>query len=499
MAPPPSGPGRRTTQDFSRVRLHGDAAERDADRIAERLTGAPPPVRRASTSGWEPAAPSIPEDLVSSLGAGRPLDRASRGFFEPRLGRDLGDVRVHDGARAAESAHAIEAAAFTVGRDVVFGRDRYAPATGEGRRLLAHELAHVVQQGGEPRAVQREAIESCTTPESESITEAVTRAYADCSFAIELLARRPLPDAARQALWLALRTDSDSIADFAVRNLRSIRQRMINERFVCSHPRDAGYSDHCTGTTYAYVSETGAGRTRHNVGPVTICVPNFSRLAEHAKAGAIIHESAHLALNISDTGYFSKPDCLETSPEPRSTAQADSGTIGDNPVDRLNNADSYACLVYFLRYLPAAQRRDRAATYHGDNLAVRFRTAGILGGTRIYTQTNVPSEPTFYIDGAPPDAGFHFRWRLEAGGMSYRLESARSARDTWVLHEDNREVFVPSPVRRILGQNRARRGTIVCEVELFRPHQRHPAPILRRELPVTIEEGQDPDDPSLPL
>jgi len=66
--------------------------------------------------------------------------------MEARFGRDLGGVRVHTGPEAAASARALGAAAFTLGRDVVFAAGRYAPETASGRRLLGHELAHVVQQ-----------------------------------------------------------------------------------------------------------------------------------------------------------------------------------------------------------------------------------------------------------------------------------------------------------------------------------------------------------------
>jgi hypothetical protein len=66
--------------------------------------------------------------------------------MEEQLGHDLGDVRVHDGAAAARSAAALDAVAFTTGRDVVFGAGAYRPETARGRLLLAHELAHVVQQ-----------------------------------------------------------------------------------------------------------------------------------------------------------------------------------------------------------------------------------------------------------------------------------------------------------------------------------------------------------------
>lgn len=68
--------------------------------------------------------------------------------MEPRFGHDFSSVRIHSDAIAAESATAVNALAYTVGRDIVFAADRYAPATAAGRRLLAHELTHVVQQGG---------------------------------------------------------------------------------------------------------------------------------------------------------------------------------------------------------------------------------------------------------------------------------------------------------------------------------------------------------------
>lgn len=74
--------------------------------------------------------------------------------MEPRFGRDLGHVRVHEDERAAESARAVDALAYTVGSNIVFGRGQYAPETQTGRRLLAHELTHVEQQR-EPTAVQR--------------------------------------------------------------------------------------------------------------------------------------------------------------------------------------------------------------------------------------------------------------------------------------------------------------------------------------------------------
>jgi hypothetical protein len=95
------------------------------------------------------------------------LDAATRSSLEPRFGRDFGDVRVHTDAVAAESAAALNASAFTVGRDVVFGSGRYAPRTGEGMRLLAHELTHVIQQGTPSRRISRtQSVEAATEKEA---------------------------------------------------------------------------------------------------------------------------------------------------------------------------------------------------------------------------------------------------------------------------------------------------------------------------------------------
>jgi hypothetical protein len=88
--------------------------------------------------------PPIVHEVLRS--PGQPLDGETRAFMEPRFGHDFSHVRVHADSRARISARAVSALAYTVGRDVVFGAGRYAPATTEGRRLLAHELTHVVQQ-----------------------------------------------------------------------------------------------------------------------------------------------------------------------------------------------------------------------------------------------------------------------------------------------------------------------------------------------------------------
>jgi hypothetical protein len=111
----------------------------------------------------EPVAPSTVDDALRS--PGRPLDSSTRGFMESRFGQDFSQVRVHTDAKAAESARAVNARAFTVGRDVAFGEGQYAPQTSAGRRLLAHELTHVLHQGGVPK-VRRQTPASTSAPAS---------------------------------------------------------------------------------------------------------------------------------------------------------------------------------------------------------------------------------------------------------------------------------------------------------------------------------------------
>jgi len=89
--------------------------------------------------------PSIVHDVLRS--PGQPLDAATRSFMEPRFGHDFSRVHVHTDVKADESARAINALAYTVGGELVFRAGLYQPATSEGRKLVAHELTHLVQQG----------------------------------------------------------------------------------------------------------------------------------------------------------------------------------------------------------------------------------------------------------------------------------------------------------------------------------------------------------------
>src|ERR1051325_6834174 len=101
------------------------------------------------------------ESAVDSLSGGEPLPASALNFFEPRFGHDFSGVRIHTGSPAAESANAINARAYTRGKDIVFGEGQYSAGSTASQNLLAHELAHVVQQSAgrvQPTSVQRSVL-----------------------------------------------------------------------------------------------------------------------------------------------------------------------------------------------------------------------------------------------------------------------------------------------------------------------------------------------------
>jgi Domain of unknown function (DUF4157) len=123
--------------------------------------------------------PPIVHDVLRS--PGHPLDEATRAFMEPRFGHDFSRVRVHTDVPAARAARAVTALAFTVGSNIVFGPDQYAPRTKEGQRLLAHELTHVVQQtaGGRNRGTVSRVPEPDNALQNTSDTTLKLRVLAD--------------------------------------------------------------------------------------------------------------------------------------------------------------------------------------------------------------------------------------------------------------------------------------------------------------------------------
>ena len=102
--------------------------------------------QRKETNNDVTSSSTQTEDYINTLSGGKPLSKNERGFFEPRMGYDFSDVKIHTGADAAKSAQSINALAYTTGNNIVFNEGQFSPDTDNGKRLLGHELTHVVQQ-----------------------------------------------------------------------------------------------------------------------------------------------------------------------------------------------------------------------------------------------------------------------------------------------------------------------------------------------------------------
>jgi hypothetical protein len=200
-----------------------DPLEHEAERVATQVmrmppSGASPPrcacggtpgpdgecpscrAKRLARMAIAPAAPTLREAPPSVDAAvasrGTPLDTPTREFFEPRLGVDLGAVRVHDDGSAQASARDVAARAYTVGSDIVLGAG-YRPGSEAGRALLAHELAHVVQQRAARPRVQRQpapgAATVTTAPAKGGVTiriKAATRISGSDVYVLTVMAGR---------------------------------------------------------------------------------------------------------------------------------------------------------------------------------------------------------------------------------------------------------------------------------------------------------------------
>lgn len=182
------------------------------------------------------------EGYIQSLpGNGKPLGEKEKSFFEPRIGYDFSNVKIHTGADAARSAQSIGALAYTTGNDIVFGEGQYAPNTDGGKKLLAHELTHVVQQnsGISPKMIQRYPWPyplHLRREVSESVTETISgapAAYAawngtytwDSHFRIEL-------SAVTGEVWVIMRLYST--ADPAIRRAweNAIERKWSNRLYL---------------------------------------------------------------------------------------------------------------------------------------------------------------------------------------------------------------------------------------------------------------------------
>jgi hypothetical protein len=127
--------------------VHRVCDECEEEMVQPKSFGGQLQLSRKTTDATGPTTtPSVSANIHAMKGRGSPLPAATRAFFEPRFGTDFSDIRLHTDKRAADTAKSIKAKAFTVGRNIGFAAGQYAPESHEGKRLLAHELTHTIQQ-----------------------------------------------------------------------------------------------------------------------------------------------------------------------------------------------------------------------------------------------------------------------------------------------------------------------------------------------------------------
>ena len=294
---------------------------------------------------YEHEADSVAERVMSG---DESVSRADSGF-------DFSQVRIHTDERAAESARAVDALAYTVGRDVVFGAGQFSPGTNEGRRLIAHELTHVVQQGGgssSPMHIQRAPASPKTSVrlatagkcrDERLIAEAIPGARSMAEMAFNWFLSFSTFDRARigRLLLANFRSDSDDVRGKVKDRIFGIKERLAeaqagNITFVCAPATDT----ECQGRS-GYVLTTERDR-------IHICDPFFDLTLE-GRRWMLIHEHAHLA------GAMVSPETYLTSFGPIDEQQCLQPTQIATTKEALENADSYAQFIWCLIRKPGIE------------------------------------------------------------------------------------------------------------------------------------------------
>lgn len=307
-------------------------------------------LHRKESSEDEVEGSSHLDSYVASLGpSGQPLPESSRKFFEPRFGHDFSNVRIHNDLVAAKSAQSINALAYTTGNNIIFNNGQFSPDSDSGKRLMAHELTHVVQQGGnvQPKKIQRASqgkSARCTDPliipdtnasidgPIDVITAAETRAIEIMDDAIsqldftrqQIIGGAPVGwptvgDSLGQAIrLLAGDPDSDNFwkrtgsrtADLILRRLRAIRGIIAsgNMFYVCLGSA-SGSIGVCAGTICGADGRSAIARSCAGAFQTHFCNAFWEQGSED-QAATIIHEISHnFAAFIQDSGREGNAEC----------------------------------------------------------------------------------------------------------------------------------------------------------------------------------------------
>jgi uncharacterized protein DUF4157/lysine-specific metallo-endopeptidase family protein len=267
-------------------------------------------------------APGVENNINANRGSGQPLSANERSFFEPRFGRDFSQVRVHTDAKAARM---VNAQAFTIGQNIVFGESQYMPNSTRGRKLLAHELTHVIQQiqGMEirresnrtPRVQPATHVIPCSDP--AALRVAIRRAGTIISSALSQMASGPRSVPVDYRLYTPMHYFYTLFFKVEPGARSSPQILQINEgfRFIQQALSSAG-----TQCVSAHHPKCRSGQMLHNafaeIGVtgrlINIC-PTFFNNSTDEQARTIIHELAHARLAVEHRGgRFMQFGCYAT-------------------------------------------------------------------------------------------------------------------------------------------------------------------------------------------
>ena len=322
-----------------RINIPGDPYEQEADAMAESVMRMPlnnqfffPSKPTTALGSWrkcaeceeeekklqrkqgrngEAEASNELEGYVGNLNAGgQSLPDNVKNFFEPRFGSDFSDVRIHTDAPAAKSAQSINALAYTSGNNIVFNKDQFSPETDSGKKLMAHELTHVVQQQApvNRKTIQRQggaaapaygaacsggARDPCQyarcTGKHDGILADLLRATDYVVRAVEALFQSPISDSTARALDWYFNSKTQETADEVAHRLRCIALCLLDTYGKDQYGCDPDYSG---SSALAYVC-VGATPVCDQV-VTNVCLTNsYFGKSDRTRAEVLIHECAH--------------------------------------------------------------------------------------------------------------------------------------------------------------------------------------------------------------
>jgi len=369
------------------------------------------PLMRVAESGAATATPQLAAQLNSSKGSGQPLPKGTLSSMNNVFGADFSGVRVHVGSRAEEMSQGIQAKAFTHGSDIYFNKGQYNPGSTEGKRLLGHELAHVVQQGGAQNSIQRDPPNA--SPAEPSGTQPEPREEEGSS------SFNPIADLVRSQL-------SDSTLRGHLQSLGQQLQELALEDTAEGAP--AGERAAALGVSRAF-SETAAAILQDS--NLQHLRQEIERISED-DPGAIL-AAALAGLLIATAAGADIPLATEQEVEPGAgvtiSGAIDLGTLSTPQFNRIRLAAEYAH-EYFSSQVSAEVRQEReegeeprTVGQAEGRIRIGRQSSGLTGRLRMDTEGNLLLEGTLAFDPFALGSG-----RTEGEEQPYSLQLVTGVR-----------------------------------------------------------------------